>query len=229
MVVLDNAHIIMSTQHQHHDHDNHYDAAAAAAFLRAQNVARNLALPPVALLINLALGDVTREAAADAARALFDLHLYNRGVRFEFNNRLSRTQGKTSWRLLMPTRTIMSVTIQLNARTLPEVTGLEIYTTLLHEIAHAQAGPNANHGPAWRAAIYRIGGQVTASCPRPHVVHRARLTCSVEPSAHFVDSGFVVKPSWRARHGMPCLCSSSDVSGGPCPGTLQIQRLTADI
>ena len=33
--------------------------------------------------------------------------------------------------------------------------------TLLHEIAHALAGPRAGHGPRWKATALRIGGSGT--------------------------------------------------------------------
>ena len=33
----------------------------------------------------------------------------------------------------------------------------EIRDTVLHEIAHAIAGPEAGHGPLWKATVRRIG------------------------------------------------------------------------
>ena len=35
----------------------------------------------------------------------------------------------------------------------------EIKNTILHEIAHAIAGPHANHGYHWKSACYRIGAK----------------------------------------------------------------------
>ncbi len=32
-----------------------------------------------------------------------------------------------------------------------------VLDTLLHEIAHALAGPTARHGPAWKAVAVRLG------------------------------------------------------------------------
>src|SRR5689334_17680081 len=53
--------------------------------------------------------------------------------------------------------------------------------TLLHEIAHALAGPTAGHGPAWKAVAARIG-----ATPR---------ACDTSPDT-------VVKPGdWRASCG----------------------------
>jgi predicted SprT family Zn-dependent metalloprotease len=46
------------------------------------------------------------------------------------------------------------------ARHSPEATVLD---TLLHEIAHALAGPAAGHGPAWKALAARLGA-VPRSC-----------------------------------------------------------------
>lgn len=41
--------------------------------------------------------------------------------------------------------------------------GHEIRNTLLHEIAHALAGPGQAHGPVWRAAARRVGARVEAT------------------------------------------------------------------
>jgi hypothetical protein len=37
-----------------------------------------------------------------------------------------------------------------------------VLDTLLHEIAHALAGPNAGHGPAWKAVALRLGAMPRA-------------------------------------------------------------------
>ncbi len=69
----------------------------------------------------------------------------------------------------------------------------EVRDTLLHEIAHALAGPSAGHGPAWKAACVQVGarperlagpevampaGRWRASCPgcnTQHTRHRRPL------------------------------------------------------
>ena len=48
----------------------------------------------------------------------------------------------------------------------------EIEATILHEIAHALAGPNAGHGPHWQKIAAHIGAPVdatnaTAAMPQP--------------------------------------------------------------
>lgn len=45
----------------------------------------------------------------------------------------------------------------------------EVRDTILHEIAHALAGPEARHGPAWKAIARRIG-----ATPRANVYERRR-------------------------------------------------------
>jgi hypothetical protein len=65
----------------------------------------------------------------------------------------------------------------------------EVRDTLLHEIAHALAGPRAGHGPVWVATARRIGcsaercvpedapavpGSWVGVCPRGHSVDRHR-------------------------------------------------------
>lgn len=74
----------------------------------------------------------------------------------------------------------------------------EVRETLLHEVAHALAGPRAGHGPRWRAIATRIGstgerclsseaptvaGAWVGTCPAGHTTERHRrptrvATCS---------------------------------------------------
>lgn len=64
-----------------------------------------------------------------------------------------------------------------------------IHQTLLHEVAHALAGPRAGHGAAWRAIAADLGyeggrlhdGPIAdelapwvGTCPAGHVIHRYR-------------------------------------------------------
>jgi predicted SprT family Zn-dependent metalloprotease len=48
----------------------------------------------------------------------------------------------------------------------------EVRDTILHEVAHALAGPAAGHGPRWKAVARRIGSSgercVSSSSPRVH-------------------------------------------------------------
>ncbi len=43
----------------------------------------------------------------------------------------------------------------------------QIRDTVLHEIAHALAGPGAGHGPVWKAIARRIGARPKARAPSP--------------------------------------------------------------
>lgn len=45
-----------------------------------------------------------------------------------------------------------------------------VLDTLLHEIAHAIAGPKAGHGPVWKAAAARLGATPLACDKSPEVV-----------------------------------------------------------
>jgi hypothetical protein len=42
-----------------------------------------------------------------------------------------------------------------------------VLDTLLHEIAHAIAGPSARHGPAWKAVAVRLGA-IPRACDKAH-------------------------------------------------------------
>ena len=65
----------------------------------------------------------------------------------------------------------------------------EIHQVLLHEVAHALAGPRSGHGPAWKKTAAEIGYEGTrlhdgeiakehapwaGTCPRGHVHYRYR-------------------------------------------------------
>ncbi|NYF98372.1 SprT-like domain-containing protein [Janibacter cremeus] len=94
----------------------------------------------------------------------------------------------------------------------------QVRDTVLHEIAHALAGPRAAHGPRWRATATAIGaspdrclpedaaripGSWLGTCPRGHTVDRHRrpsrvLSCRRCGPGFSVDSIF----TWT-HHGVP--------------------------
>lgn len=68
-------------------------------------------------------------------------------------------------------------------------TGAEVRATLLHEIAHALAGPGQGHGPRWQAIARRIGAPVeatngTAQMPQPAWALRCQHCRSVVARRH---------------------------------------------
>lgn len=91
----------------------------------------------------------------------------------------------------------------------------EIHQVLLHEVAHALAGPGAGHGPAWKRIARELGyegkrlhgGQIAdelaswvGECPNGHVHYRYRrptrpLSCA-KCSRRF-DPRFAI--AWRHR------------------------------
>lgn len=92
----------------------------------------------------------------------------------------------------------------------------EVHQILLHEVAHAVAGPAAGHGPAWRkvaAEIGYVGGRTHAhesatefarwvgTCPRGHVVYRYRRPSGAPSScatcSRSFDRRFLIE--WRER------------------------------
>lgn len=78
--------------------------------------------------------------------------------------------------------------ISLSAPLMRALEEAEVRETILHEIAHALAGPAAGHGSRWRAVAQRIGaagevrllsprtpkGEWVGTCPRGHQAHRHR-------------------------------------------------------
>lgn len=87
------------------------------------------------------------------ARALMDYHGLGR-VRFEFD-RGKRRRGACHFKRVGPTP--IPVKITLSSHFAKILTMDEIRTTILHEIAHAQAGHAAGHGPVWKAKAKALG------------------------------------------------------------------------
>ena len=50
----------------------------------------------------------------------------------------------------------------------------DVTDTILHEIAHALAGPKAGHGPAWKAIARRLGATPASRAPESDASRRAR-------------------------------------------------------
>ena len=104
------------------------------------------------------------------AEALIRLHL-NEGWQFTFDN------AKTRAGLCNYTHKRISVSKYLAARYEDD----EIHQVLLHEIAHAMAGPGAGHGAQWKAVAKELGyegkrlhGGAMGMCPAGHQHFRYR-------------------------------------------------------
>lgn len=112
------------------------------------------------------------------ANALIDLHL-DPSWSFGFDN------ARTRAGLCNYTHKRITVSRHLAERFDDD----EIHQTLLHEVAHAIAGPRAGHGPRWKAVAADLGyeggrlldGAIAhdlapwiGTCPAGHVMHRYR-------------------------------------------------------
>lgn len=118
--------------------------------------------------------------AARMARQLMDQHRL-RGWSFAFN-RAKRGMGLCRYR---------EKRIELSIHFVLRNDEAEVRDTILHEIAHALAGPRAGHGEAWKRKCVEIGatpqrcgvaampaGRWRATCPtcgREHHRHRRPL------------------------------------------------------
>jgi hypothetical protein len=96
------------------------------------------------------------------------------------------------------------VLIELNTRTLSGVSGVDVYETLLHEIAHVLAGHAAKHKPAWRSVVYRLGGNPRARCRRDGIEPAVVLVCDRPHQPHVHAGALIRKPKWNARVGQRC-------------------------
>lgn len=123
-------------------------------------------------------------AAKQLANELMAEHgLTKKGWRFEFDRSVRRF-GACHWRTNKITLSQKLTTLNDEAR---------VRQTILHEIAHALAGPRAHHNAVWKAICIRIGGDgqrlyteantitvnrnVTGQCPNcKRVIKRHRRT-----------------------------------------------------
>ena len=105
----------------------------------------------------------------------------------------------------------------------------EIHQVLLHEVAHALAGPEAGHGPRWRSVAAELGYEGSrvyrgasvedlapwvGTCPRGHVFYRhrrptRRLSCSA-CSRGFSAAHEIV---WRRRAAEDAAATEPTASG----------------
>ncbi len=139
------------------------------------------------------------------ADALIVLHLDPHEWTFAFDN------AKTRVGLCSYSRKRISISRYLAAHYHDD----DVHQTLLHEVAHALAGPQAAHGGRWRAIAREIGyvggrthdGEIATDmapwvglCPSGHVHHRFRvpsrpLACS-RCARHF-DRAHLI--NWHRR------------------------------
>lgn len=141
------------------------------------------------------------------ADALIRLHL-DEGWSFRFDNAKTRA-GLTNF-----TKRTISVSRHLAVLWDDD----EVHQTLLHEVAHALAGPQAGHGPRWRRIADELGyvggrthqGEIASAtakwlgvCPSGHEHLRfrkpTRMASCVKcaPGRRGFDARFVIK--WRER------------------------------
>ncbi|AJM77149.1 sprT domain-containing protein [Rathayibacter toxicus] len=120
------------------------------------------------------------------ARELIDLHL-DSSWSFAFDHARTRG-GACHW-----ARKRITVSQLLAARWSDE----EVRQTLLHEVAHALAGPEAGHGPQWRRTALRLGcdGSRTHRNPTADELARWVGTC---------PSGHIFYRHRRPRHRLAC-------------------------
>ena len=142
------------------------------------------------------------------AEALLRLHL-DQTWRFGFDNAKTRA-GLTNF-----TKRTITVSRHLAARWSDD----DVHQTLLHEVAHAMAGPGAGHGPTWRRIANELGyvggrthhGEIATEsakwigvCPGGHEHLRFRKPTRVAscvkcaPGRRAFDPRFVIR--WRQRH-----------------------------
>ena len=115
----------------------------------------------------------------------------------------------------------------------------KVFDTLLHEIAHALAGPTARHGPVWKAVAVRIGatprscadanktivmpGDWQATCPtcqkvyhryrRPKSLSRYRCKCPARSPLLFDFKGDPIR-----KHLLPLTIEESANWEAKCAG-----------
>ena len=129
--------------------------------------------------------DLTNENILDYARqALKDLGLNVAGYGWQF---ATNSNKSSLGRCIYSTRTL-----ELSRHFLGAVPVTDLWNTVLHEIAHAIAGPNSGHGHLWKRVHTALGGTAEAKATlnaeaREKVQARAKWhgVCPVDPSHTF--------------------------------------------
>ena len=104
-------------------------------------------------------------AVAEQARELMDRHgLADWGLRF--------TCARTKLGECRPGRKLISLS-RMHAVNGPAAL---VTDTILHEIAHALAGPGAGHGPAWKVIARRLGATPKSCAPESDEARRQRAS-----------------------------------------------------
>ncbi len=99
----------------------------------------------------------------DQARDLMDQNgLRDWSLRF---NNAQRQLGACHWQ-----RKLIVLSRSHTLKRTPE----QVTDTILHEIAHALAGPRAGHGPKWKAIASRLGARPKSCAPEPEGVRKKR-------------------------------------------------------
>ncbi len=102
---------------------------------------------------------------ADLARRQMDLHGLSDWT-LRFSSTRARLGSCHSFQMM----------IQISLRHAVSDSLDDVTDTILHEIAHALAGPAARHGPEWKAIAARLGATPKACAPESDEVRRRRKT-----------------------------------------------------
>jgi len=109
------------------------------------------------------------------------------GFSLKINGRLTRVLGRCVW-----DRGREGNRIELAKWLVETRDSQEIRDTLLHEVAHAIAGPTANHGPDWKMAARMVGARPETKCRKASIV---------SPSQKRPPKYTVLCPSCKAEFG----------------------------
>lgn len=129
---------------------------------------------------------------AFAEARLVEHGLYGQGWRFRFDHARQRF-GACRYRQKL-------ITLSRHLAALNDEA--ECYDTVLHEIAHALAGPKAGHGPLWQRMCRRVGA-------RPQRCYDARTVKLPAPAYWGVCPGCRNRIPYYRRPRTPRAC-------GPC-------------
>jgi len=130
--------------------------------------------------------------------------------------------------------------IRLNPRHVEANNPAEVLDTILHEIAHALAGPGKKHGPVWRKFAVMVGakpmakaGSEVVSVPQQPplwmatcadcgtVIRRRRVSARVREGRALVHKGCKTGLRWRKIIRWEAACPD-------CGRTIKRARLTRD-
>lgn len=138
--------------------------------------------------------EVAKEVQVFALRMLQDHGLFDQGWTFNFNRR-KRSFGLCSYRDKSIYISMHAIEHGEPAETLKQ--------TVIHEVAHALAGPGTGHGPVWKAKARQLGLANPKACRSNNFTTEQKYNWYRRCGSCDFKVGYFRKPARKRRTSCP--------------------------